>query len=632
MWKVNHDELQGIPHRQFWRTVDRTENGDGTSVMRKNPPAQYHMVLDGQQRLQSLVLALGGDDAGFKLDDRDRAEEIADRRPRGRQPKYKHWSIASLCFDLDKFLEKYEAAGKLMDVDFREVLVWAITDSINGQSKWSKPDNYKNPLPEAFSSDCQGQFIRLSRLWQSALPNPNLKERDFRETLRRFLPEELVPKEKVTRLLEPLGEFMTTLRDVKLAKVTYLELVPFDSALWTPDTYNDAIVNIFTRLNTAGRTLTREDITFAWLKSNWDSAATDGKSARVCFEELREELASTNLSIEMDDLISAVSFLWSVNFNSGKLLANRDLLQGTTIRPMAVDLSRGWRIVREAILAVTEQVNERQLEYGPRAHYSSLNALAVVWTWLYLALQWEKTQSLSVPEKDGFRKKCKETLDNSLDRWLICSQWAGRWAGASNTAVAACAKSLFGDTADLASIKDPDSASDIFSARFRQLVSDLETDAVNYVNTVAAASRQRVSVYRTMLWVWNHLIPKRWKMWKSPLCQSKSKKTSVDVDHIVAFALWDRKLAGGLPSGVADRDDAQSFANLLGNCSLLEKTFNISKSDTSLKSFLEQIHEFKTGLTQNPWVKIGAKSRPTKGIFKAWLWCPMVGETRPLVV
>src|SRR5262245_42619090 len=48
IWKVNHDELQGIPHRQFWRTVDRTDDDAGSSVMRRNPPAQYQMVLDGQ--------------------------------------------------------------------------------------------------------------------------------------------------------------------------------------------------------------------------------------------------------------------------------------------------------------------------------------------------------------------------------------------------------------------------------------------------------------------------------------------------------------------------------------------------------------------------------------------------------
>jgi hypothetical protein len=34
---------------------------------------------------------------------------------------------------------------------------------------------------------------------------------------------------------------------------------------------------------------------------------------------------------------------------------------------------------------------------------------------------------------------------------------------------------------------------------------------------------------------------------------------------------------------------------MLGNCSLLEKTFNISKSDKTLRSFMEQVHEFKEG-------------------------------------
>jgi hypothetical protein len=44
-----------------------------------NPPAEYHMVLDGQQRLQSLLLAAGGDIWGFE--DRDWNEEIKNQRP-----------------------------------------------------------------------------------------------------------------------------------------------------------------------------------------------------------------------------------------------------------------------------------------------------------------------------------------------------------------------------------------------------------------------------------------------------------------------------------------------------------------------------------------------------------------------
>ena len=35
--------------------------------------------------------------------------------------------------------------------------------------------------------------------------------------------------------------------------------------------------------------------------------------------------------------------------------------------------------------------------------------------------------------------------------------------------------------------------------------------------------------------------------------------------------------------------------NELGNCILLEKNFNISKSNRSLKDFLEGVHEFREG-------------------------------------
>src|SRR5262245_56278019 len=79
MWKVGQGELQNIPHRQFWRVVERTADGDGSVVSRKDPPAFYHMVLDGQQRVQSLLLALGGDGWGIKLEDRDWAQELQDR-------------------------------------------------------------------------------------------------------------------------------------------------------------------------------------------------------------------------------------------------------------------------------------------------------------------------------------------------------------------------------------------------------------------------------------------------------------------------------------------------------------------------------------------------------------------------
>jgi hypothetical protein len=593
MWKVGQGQLQSIPHRQFWRVADRTGN-EGSVVGRKDPPASFHMVLDGQQRVQSLLLSLGGDAWGFKLEDRDWAQELQDRRPRGRRGKYRHWSKASLCFDLDRFLAEYTSGGSLLAVDFQNTLQWAITDPSEGQSKWAKPGNYEEPLPRSFAEENKGRFVRLSRLWATATANPNMKEAQYREKVRELFTNEGVPAEKIEKLLEPMGELMTTMRDLKLSKVTYLELLPFDKNIWTEDSYNDAIVNIFTRLNTAGRTLTREEITLAWLKVGWDPAATGGKTAGECFQELLIEIAEAGLNIEMDNLVGAVSFIWSVCCNQGQLLANRDLLRGDTIRPMASALSARWTEIRRAILTGLETVNNRQLEYGSAGHYSSLNALAVVWAWLYIAYQWEAQHALTVPQKDDFDKKLISTLASLLDRWLICSQWAGRWAGASAPVVAGYAKALHEEFVACERFSTLQDVHKVLSERFNAFVIELEADAANFVNTLAVSSRERVSLYRTALWIWHRLDNQRWKRSSIPLRVGK-KKASLEVDHTVAYTLWEAKLAHGLPTGIDDAAEALALVNMLGNCSLLEKTFNISKSAKTLSSFMEQVHEFKEG-------------------------------------
>lgn len=95
------------------------------------------------------------------------------------------------------------------------------------------------------------------------------------------------------------------------------------------------------------------------------------------------------------------------------------------------------------------------------------------------------------------------------------------------------------------------------------------------------------------------------------------KRTSkLEVDHTVADAWWARfvdreikmKLATFVgtdeekvqiaPEGFESRHDAIAFINLLGNCSLLDKSFNISKSDESMRNFLQQVHELKNDKVQ----------------------------------
>jgi hypothetical protein len=102
--------------------------------------------------------------------------------------------------------------------------------------------------------------------------------------------------------------------------------------------------------------------------------------------------------------------------------------------------------------------------------------------------------------------------------------------------------------------------------------------------------------------MWHRLDADRWKVSQIQLRTKARRKSSLEVDHTVAFALWERKLKAGLPTGVKALEDALPIVNRLGNCSLLEKNFNISKSDQTFKAFLDEVHEFKTGsVTVDAW-------------------------------
>jgi hypothetical protein len=76
-------------------------------------------------------------------------------------------------------------------------------------------------------------------------------------------------------------------------------------------------------------------------------------------------------------------------------------------------------------------------------------------------------------------------------------------------------------------------------------------------------------------------------------------KVHLEVDRVVAQNLWKKKiqLLGGEPlsTGPTERSESlESDVHEIGNCMLLSKNFNISKSDKSLSQFLAGVHEFKT--------------------------------------
>lgn len=119
--------------------------------------------------------------------------------------------------------------------------------------------------------------------------------------------------------------------------------------------------------------------------------------------------------------------------------------------------------------------------------------------------------------------------------------------------------------------------------------------------------------YYQVLWVWHRLDEARWKFSSLPMRTGRKRTSKLEVDHTVADAWWQRRINANIEDKVAtftgtdleklaikpdefdSRWDAYAFVNALGNCSLLDKSFNISKSDQPMWDFLQEVHEFKQG-------------------------------------
>ncbi len=607
LWEVKPDCFnanEGIPNRPFWQVVDRTEDDDGSQSMTTGMPATYQMVLDGQQRIQSLVLALGGDKFGFKLYDSDWAFTMLDKRIKNTD----NWSNGVLCIDLDKFSDELLSKNnKVRKIEVGKILDWAVTDIYNGVS----PNKVKSPDAYPFlTSEHPGRFIRLSRFWD--LTQNQLTVEEYEDILLPFLLSHSVSSTKMNVVLKPLAQFMQIVENIKKNSLVHsLQIESFTvTPHWTKDDYSEAIVNIFTRLNTAGRTLTREEITLAWLKVGWDKSNTNDRPASECLNELIEIFKDANIDLEMDDVVRLISFMWCVSDRGGVLLDSKDLLKGDIIRPMSKVVSLDWSNITETIKAGLEVIKERNLV----TVRGSFNAIIVSLTWYRICInQLSKLKpTLNVPQYDSLEKQTLAQIYQFFDRWIFCSQWANVWGDGAVLNFSNFASDISKSRTEINSSNNSNFLQATLNS-INKLMDRISTKATDYINTVTVRDRSRVGQYYTVLWIWHRLEEQRWKISSIQLREGRKRNTPLHVDHTVADALWKRKVDSSIAAKLAfftgtdeekallhpdefeTKFQAYEFINLLGNCTLLESSFNISKSDNEMRAFLTNVHEFLNG-------------------------------------
>lgn len=592
LWKISDAEQSSIPSRTFWSVIDRVTDAPVSQGLRASQPAEFRMVLDGQQRIQSLLLAFYGDSTGFKMSDADWNFELSEGAIRKTRATKQSWAIGSLCLDLDAF--ENAARGSIANVNFRDILCWVVKDK-RDESPGSAKRQQK--LIRAYEEPYKSRFLRLSRLWFIAKPRNDLKESWFKTEIAKELRNHGVTEERLNSLLPPLGELLTSLRDVKLQKIDYLELSAWDRELTSEESYNQAIVNIFTRLNTGGRTLTREEITFAWIKHGWDAARTDNLTAEVCFKKLRADLEDT-ASLTTDQLVMIVSSMWSVLFHDGKLLSEAELLKGNVVAKMADELSKDWKHITDSIVTTANLISKRQgLEY--KVHYKSLNSLIILLTWKLIGDHWIATQMSKQ------RSSAKHAAEKSLlslfcefcDRWLILCQWTGQWGKTSEKTFRDYIGQLSGLWQELRTETDREKMLDRLQHKMSAWDQEMRKEAIGYIEQLAGDERDDVTEYFLPLWLWHRLDKKRWDASKISLKDGSGRKLASWVDHIVPVKQWPaiaKRNTGGENSPEISEDNVE---HAIGNCCLLEKTFNISKSGQSLQVFLEEME--REGILDN---------------------------------
>ena len=465
--------------------------------------------------------------------------------------------------------------------------------------------NYIYPLPNSWEH--VGRFIRLSRIWD--LAQKDLSEEEYEELLKPMLQEHRVEEGQQNDLLRPLAQFMKVVENIKSNSFVHaLQIESFQlTPQWSKDDYSDAIVNIFTRLNTAGRTLTREEITLAWLKVGWVPKETDGNPAGQCLEELKAALGDRGFPLEMDEIVRLISFVWAVENRDGNLLDSKDLLKGDIVRSLASDTARQWNRLKPNLERCAELVRDREL----LENHGSFNAVIVILSWYRLVHErLEALSGLTVVERDDLEKHLRRRAEQFVDRWIFASEWAGVWGDAAVfnfQNFATDLNSLCGE------LKNCSAASflDVVDRGIARLMERVAARANQHVDNLLVRDRRRVHAYYQLLWVWHRLDEARWKFSSLPMRTGRKRTSKLEVDHTIADAWWQRLIDAIIeqklsvftgtdiekllirPDEFDSRGDAYAFVNALGNCSLLDKSFNISKSDEPMWNFLQEVHEFK---------------------------------------
>lgn len=466
-------------------TMDDTYKQTGSAIRKSD-----YLILDGQQRLQSLIIAFSNLSCGYAASTKDWCADGG--RNGGTKTDY---ITKYLCFDFSHCTTEWlnipdNQKPSFFYLDYKDeektpLLVWRTSEEIDNINIIKLSDSLSTPLPDSPA----GQWLK-------------------------GVMEELMELEISVMIVEP------TLN---------LNLGDLDD--------ENSIVQIFTRLNTAGTPLTKEQIQSARINSLWKDFQS---SIADLLHIIQQPPYRYNLS--MDDVVKGFNITLMVTHGTDNL-HQAYLAQAAKIEEVPDAWSKLWSSFVQNTRLVFDLLHEKNVFF--KSEYSSLY---IIW-FVVAALTKHPTSS---------DEETMEKLANLLVRFAFISTWGRIWANRSGTYVRHLTSSLV-KTEEISTI---DWLKNILSESL------LTGPAIDAVKTLAVNHRGSVRQYYPFLWIWSRLEPSRAEL----LRNFADDGDSFDVDHIVPIS-W-----------ISENYKAEF--NSLGNCWLLASSANATKSDDSMSDFL----------------------------------------------
>ena len=481
----------------LWQTNRESQNIFGTrsfaylhltpaATPRENPPAEdsnyQYLILDGQQRMQSLVLAFSAQSEGYRATTHEWRRDMGSTGGRKNQAETR-----LLCFNLRGWTPQIDSdMPSFFYLDYEEELLES-TPCL----QW---------LSETEIAASGGAYIPLCRIPETSHQYPDALA---------WL------KGVVHHILEN-------------THISVLEINQLNHKVESLDD-DEAIVQIFTRLNTAGTPLTKEQIQAARIKSLWPDFP---ESINTLLDDLSK--APYLLQLNTDDLVNGFNITMKAWYRSGEI--STAYTQATGQNAWSELWNKFAYYTKNCITTLQDKKMFCNAEY---------KSLYVLW--------------FPVAHMCCHKTDINEETANLMVKWALVTTWAKIWANRSGQYVKSFTDHLIRS-----------GEQEHTSQWLRNLLKEsmLTKAACDTIDNLAASHRGSVRQYYLPLWVWTRLDDRR-----AEFVLSFGSSTFA-VDHIIPIS-W-----------VNDANYKATF-NSLGNCWMLSSTANSTKSNDSFKSFLK---------------------------------------------